>query len=67
MKKLLAGFCCILFLHSFSRTSSEQILNSQKVAGEKMLIKALAVIANTEGNKKAPAKTVHVFSNQCPW
>lgn len=67
MKKLLAGFCCILFLNSFSQNTSEQILNTQKAAGEKMLIKALAVIANTEANKKAPAKTVHVFSSQCPW
>ena len=67
MKKLLAGFCCILFMHSFSQVSSEQVATSKKAAGQKMLIKAISVIVNTEANKKAPAKTIHVFSSDCPW
>jgi hypothetical protein len=67
MKKLFAGFSCILFLRSFSQTStSQEGANLEKTAGQKTLIKAIAVIVNAEGNKKAPNKTTHVFSSDCP-
>ncbi|MFL5810084.1 MAG: hypothetical protein ACJ749_11225 [Flavisolibacter sp.] len=65
MKKLLAGICSILFLHSFS-SAKEFVSDSQKTSGQKNLIKAIAVMVNTEGNKKAPARTTHVFSSDCP-
>jgi hypothetical protein len=66
MKKLFAGLCCILFLRNFSRASVDQATGSEKAAGQKMLIKAITAMVNTEGNKKAPAKTIHVFSSDCP-
>jgi len=67
MKKLFAAFCCILFLRSFCRTSVNQVADPEKIAGQKVLVKAIAVFVNAEGNKKAPAKTIHVFSSDCPW
>jgi hypothetical protein len=66
MKKLLAGICAILSLHSIA-SATELVSDSQKSSGQKNLIKAIAVIVNTEGQKKAPAKTVHVFLSDCPW
>jgi hypothetical protein len=66
MKKLFAGFSCILFLRNFSHASVNQAANPEKAAGQKTLIKAIAVIVNAEANKKAPAKTIHIFSSDCP-
>jgi hypothetical protein len=66
MKKLFASISCILFLRSFSQASVNQVANPEKAAGQKVLIKAIALIVNTEANKKAPAKTTHVFSSDCP-
>jgi hypothetical protein len=66
MKKLFAGFSCFLFLRSFSQSSVNQIANPEKAAGQKVLIKAIAGMVNAENNKKAPAKTTHVFSSDCP-
>jgi hypothetical protein len=40
---------------------------SPKTFGEKVLIKALAVIVNPEGNKKPPARKIHLSSNECPY
>jgi len=67
MKKLFAGLSCILFLHDFSHASVNQLTNPEKAAGQKLLIKAMAVIANSEANKKAPAKIVRVFSSDRPY
>jgi len=66
MKKLFAGFCCVLFLRSFPQASVTQVTDPEKTAGQKILIKAIAVMVNAEGNKKAPAKTIHIFSSDCP-
>jgi hypothetical protein len=66
MKKLFASFSCILFLRNFSQASVNQVANPEKAAGQKTLIKAIAVIVNAEGNKKAPSKTIHVYSSDCP-
>jgi hypothetical protein len=66
MKKLFAVFSCILFLRSFPQASVNQVANPEKAAGQKVLIRAMAIIVNAEGNKKAPAKTTHVFSSDCP-
>jgi hypothetical protein len=66
MKKLLAGYCCILFLQSFSQFSTEFVSGSEKAAGQKYLIKAISAIINTEGNKKAPAKALNVFAAGSP-
>jgi hypothetical protein len=63
MKKLFAGYSCILFLQSFSHASVNQVTNPDKAAGQKVLIKAIAIIVNTEANKKGPAKVVRVFSS----
>jgi hypothetical protein len=67
MKKLFAGFSCILFLQNFSQASVNQLTNPEQAAGQKLLIKAIAVIVNSEANKKAPAKIVRVFSSDCPY
>ena len=66
MKKLFTGVCCILFLRSFSQASVDQVADSDKKAGQKILFKAIAVIVNAEGNKKAPVKTIHIFSTDLP-
>jgi hypothetical protein len=66
MKKLLAGYCCILFLQSFSQFSTEFVSGSDEAAGQKYLIKAISAIINTEGNKKAPSKAMNVFASDRP-
>jgi hypothetical protein len=66
MKKLFASYSCILFLQTFSHASVSQLTNPEKAAGQKLLIKAIAVIVNTEANKKAPAKVIRVYPCDCP-
>lgn len=66
MKKLLSGFCCILYLHSFSQAPLDAGPTSPKTAGQKVLVRAIAVIVNPEGNKKAPDKTIQVSPKECP-
>lgn len=66
MKKLLAIVCCVLYMHSFSQPSTDLGTRSQKASGEKVLIKALAVIVNPDGNKKTPVKTVQITATECP-
>jgi len=66
MKKLLSGICCVLYLNSFSQTPVDAGANAQKTSGEKVLVKAIAVIVNPEGNKKAPPKTVKLHASECP-
>jgi hypothetical protein len=67
MKKLLAAGCCVLFIHNFSQVSVGNELLEQKAAGQKVLIKAITAIVNTEGNKKAPQKRVCITSAEGPW
>ena len=64
MKKLLSIGCCILYAHSFSKVPIES--TTPKASDAKVLIKAIAVIMNPEGNKKTPIKTVNIyFSESC--
>jgi hypothetical protein len=62
MKKLVSLFCCVLCLHSFSAPPTTAV---NKAAGEKVLVKALAVIINRENQKKAPAKVSSVVLPRC--
>ncbi|MEI9911558.1 MAG: hypothetical protein WDO71_19030 [Bacteroidota bacterium] len=66
MKKLLSTFCCILYIHSIAQSPADIKVISSKTTGEKVLIKALAVIVNPEGNKKPPARKINLSSNECP-
>jgi hypothetical protein len=64
MKKLLAVFCSALCIHSISQSPLDTATNSQKTSGEKVLLKAIAVIVNPQANKKAPAKISNVSSTE---
>ena len=56
MKKLLATGCCIIALQSFSQVAP--ITRSSVAAeGKRVLIRAIAVMVNTEANRKMPQKT----------
>lgn len=66
MKKLVAAGCCIFFLQSFSKVSADNYGADEKSAGNKVLIKAIAVIINTEANKKLPPKRVFVAASEPP-
>jgi len=65
MKKLLSAYCSVLCFQSISQPPIDTA-NSQKASGEKVLMKAIAVFVNPESNKKAPVKTVNIFSVECP-
>ena len=57
MKKLLASGCCILAFQSFSQVA--QVSDGlSDYNGKRVLIKALAVIVNTEANRKIPQKRI---------
>jgi hypothetical protein len=62
MKKLLAVVCCVLYAHSFSKAPIDS--GASKNADAKVLIKAIVGIMNPEGNKKAPVRTVSVYSSE---
>ena len=62
MKKLLSIVCCVLYAHSFSKVSIET--NTPKPADTKVLVKALIGMMNPEGNKKAPVRTVTIYSSE---
>ena len=66
MKKLVAAWCCVLFLQSFSKVSTEDDQTEQKTTGQKVLIKAILAIVNTEGNKKLPPRRVFIASSEPP-
>lgn len=66
MKKLLSACCSVLCIHSISQPPTDIGSSFQKAAGEKVLMKAIAVFVNPESDKKAPAKTVPIFSVECP-
>jgi hypothetical protein len=66
MKKLVAAGCCIFFLQTFSKASIGNDVTEEKTAGRKVLIKAIAVIVNTEGNKKLPPKRVFIAASEPP-
>jgi hypothetical protein len=66
MKKLVAAGCCIFFLQNFSKVSEDNDVAEERSAGNKVLIKAIAVIVNTEANKKIPPKHVFVAASEPP-
>jgi len=53
-------------MRSFSQAPLETGFSSQKASGEKVLLKALAVFINPEGNKKTPVKNINIFSSGSP-
>lgn len=65
MKKLLAAGCCILAFQNFS-----QVTNCNEAAdksnGRRVLIKAIAVIVNTEANRKLPPKRIYIPNLESP-
>ncbi|MFL5740022.1 MAG: hypothetical protein ACJ75B_07385 [Flavisolibacter sp.] len=73
MKKILAAICCVLCMHSFSQPPMEVSSSHHKFTGEKVLLKAIAVIVNPEANKKIPIRKVNIcpleppFSAQSPF
>lgn len=65
MKKLCSIICFVLYIHSFSQEPKVGD-TAQKSSGEKVLIKALAVFANPEWNKKAATRTLSLSGNEVP-
>jgi hypothetical protein len=67
MKKLVAAGCCIFFLQTFCKVSVAcETAEEDRSAGRKVLIKALAVIVNTEANRKLPAKRIFTACSEPP-
>jgi hypothetical protein len=66
MKKFLAAGCCIFFFQSFSQVAPANEMVGQKVSDKRTLAKAIAVMVNTEANKKAPAKKIYVPALESP-
>lgn len=64
MKKLSSIACFVLYIHSFSQ--DPQLGTGGQKTGEGVLIKALAVFANPEWNKKAAIKTINLSGNEVP-
>ena len=65
MKKLLAAGCTILALQSFSQIAP---LNeaTELQNGRRVLIKAIAVIVNSENNRKVPPKRIYLPNLESP-
>lgn len=67
MKKLVAASCCIFFLQTFSKVSAFcEAAEEERSTGRKVLIKAIAVIVNTEAAKKLPAKRIFIACAEPP-
>ena len=66
MKKLLAAGCCVFALQSVSQVNhGMEAIDQQK--GKRILIKAIAVMVNSEANRKAPPKRIHVPNLESPY
>jgi hypothetical protein len=52
-------------MHSFSQASIVEGVNSPKASGEKVLIKALAVIVNPQSKSKTPEKKASLPCSKC--
>jgi hypothetical protein len=65
MKKILAAGCCILAFQSFSQIASGNEALDQ-YNGRKVLIKAIAVMVNSESARKAPPKRIHIPNLESP-
>ena len=65
MKKLLASGCCILFFQNFSQVPlPNDGFDLQN--GRRVLVKAIAVIVNTDHNRKVPAKRISIPNLESP-
>ncbi|RZK01762.1 MAG: hypothetical protein EOO46_19340 [Flavobacterium sp.] len=65
MKKLLAAGCTILALQSFSQIAPLNEATDLQ-SGRKVLIKAIAVIVNSENYRKNPPKRVAIPHLESP-
>jgi hypothetical protein len=65
MKKLVSVVCFILYLQSLSQAAPLDLRT--RAAGKKVLVKALAIIVNREGNKKGPIKKINLSASELPW
>jgi hypothetical protein len=66
MKRLVAAWCCIIFLQSFAKVSTGDDTADQKASGRKVLVKAILAIVNTEANKKLPPRRICIASSEPP-
>jgi hypothetical protein len=67
MKKLVAVFCSVLYMHSMGQSQVDVRITATKTSGEKVLVKALAAIVNREGKKRTPLKRMYISPSEYPW
>jgi hypothetical protein len=67
MKKLIAVFCSVLYMHSIGQSQIDVRITTTKASGEKVLVKALAAIVNREGKKRTPIKRIYISPSEYPW
>ena len=65
MKKLLAAGSCILALQSISNVALSQN-EGDNPTGKRTLIKAIAVIVNSESARKVPQKKIYLPNDESP-
>lgn len=65
MKKLIAFACCIFALQNISQVAigGEAVEN---LSDRRLLVKAIAVIVNSEAARKVPPKRIHVPNLESP-
>lgn len=64
MKKLLASGCCIIALQNVSQVAQTDAFNEYN--GKRVLVKAIAVMVNSEANRKAPPKRIYLPNLESP-
>lgn len=65
MKKLIASACCIIAFQN----SSQVALGGdalEHLSGRRLLVKAIAVIVNSEAARKVPPKRIHLPNLESP-
>ena len=65
MKKLLAIGCCIIAFQSFSQIKPVSG-GTTPADGKRVLIKAIAVIVNTEAARKMPPRRIYIPNSESP-
>jgi hypothetical protein len=65
MKRILAAGCFILALNSLSHVKTGVDISSP-TDGRKVLIRAIAVIVNSEANRKIPAAKLYIPKIESP-
>jgi hypothetical protein len=65
MKKLLASGCCVLLFQSFSHVSAGGDALDQS-NGRRVLVRAIAMIVNTDNARKVPQKRIHIPNVESP-